>query len=681
MLKKLFYFGLLLPFFLLALHFKFAQAASTNLISNQSVETVNSSNSSLPLDWNQGSYGQNTTTFSYLNGGAEDGSRSLNINITAYTDGVMKWYFKDVAVIPNTQYYFSDYYKSSLETMWVARYTDSAGNYTYTLIQRLPASAAWVKAEATFTIPANVTKMTIFHEIYQVGYLQTDNFVLNQTTQITPTPTSVINPTVTLTPNPTPTGAPTATPAPTNTPVPTSVITPTMTPTPTPKPITTPTVTATPTPTPPSNNSYTVYDESLGSGWQNWSWSSTLNFNDTTHAYAGTRDISWTVNSAWGGLFLHNSSGVNTAGYNTLSFALQATQTGQKVDVSLYDKMDNMIGSGLALTNYGGDPVAGSYKVYSIPLSALGGSNMVINGIQIQDLSGSAEPAMYVDSIKLAGGAPTPTLTPTPTSIQTPTPTRIPTQTPIPTSTPTPKPTATPVPTATFTPTPTPTSSPTSFVRPLVSLTFDDGRRSQYIYGWPILQKYNMLGTFYIVISDLDGSYAMFPSEVVALYHAGNQIGSHTVTHPHMTTLSNSDMDWELAQSQNYLQTLLGTPVLDFAIPYGEYNNSVTTEIQKYYRSSRTVDYGYNEKGSIDFYHLKTQNITDTTTIGNVQTWVNQAKSDHSWLILVYHSIGDHPDSSSSTTQIFDGQLAAIKNSGVPVETMDQAIREIIPQL
>src|SRR5262245_37070817 len=81
----------------------------------------------------------------------------------------------------------------------------------------------------------------------------------------------------------------------------------------------------------------TLYDEALASGWtSSWSWSSNITVGSTNRAYSGTHSIAWTATSAWGGLYLHSNSGINTTGYDTLSFAVYANQS-SRLGVQLYD--------------------------------------------------------------------------------------------------------------------------------------------------------------------------------------------------------------------------------------------------------------------------------------------------------------------------------------------------------
>ena len=173
----------------------------------------------------------------------------------------------------------------------------------------------------------------------------------------------------------------------------------------------------------------------------------------------------------------------------------------------------------------------------------------------------------------------------------------------------------------------------------------------------------------------------MTPQQVITLHSAGNHIAAHTINHYDLTTLSFNRLRLELSQPQAYLQNLLGVAIRDFASPYGSYNSRVLSQIKNYYRSHRTVDEGFNTKSSLDLYKLKVQNVESSTTTNEIISWVSQAKQDHSWLILVYHEIKPNPSQWDTDPATFDSHMNAIKNSGVAVVTLDQAIGEILPQL
>lgn len=211
-----------------------------------------------------------------------------------------------------------------------------------------------------------------------------DALMLNTGATVTPTPTSINTPTPTPTTIPSPTSTPTSTSS---------------TPTPTPTTLPSPTPTSTTvTPTATSGNGYTVYDEALANGWQNWSWGSTVDFADASHPRTGTYDLAWTPTAGYAGLYLAMPSGMSTSGYTVLTIAVEASQANESAAIDLLDASNNILAT-VPLSNYGGNLVQGQYVVYTIPLSDLNASNKTIGAIQITDPLSTAQPVMYLDDI------------------------------------------------------------------------------------------------------------------------------------------------------------------------------------------------------------------------------------------------------------------------------------------
>lgn len=61
-------------------------------------------------------------------------------------------------------------------------------------------------------------------------------------------------------------------------------------------------------------------------------------------------------------------------------------------------------------------------------------------------------------------------------------------------------------------------------------------------------------------------------SQVQTMQQAGIAFGSHTVTHPVVGRLPPPEMERELADSKRFLEAKLGCPVLDFAFPFGKFD-------------------------------------------------------------------------------------------------------------
>jgi peptidoglycan/xylan/chitin deacetylase (PgdA/CDA1 family) len=222
------------------------------------------------------------------------------------------------------------------------------------------------------------------------------------------------------------------------------------------------------------------------------------------------------------------------------------------------------------------------------------------------------------------------------------------------------------------------------FARALASVTFDDGWLTDYTNALPVLQKHQLNATHYVITGLLGMPNRLSVDMLTAFQAGGDEIGSHTVDHQDLTTLSSSDLDDELSQSSQFLAANGFGQVQDFASPYGTYNGPALAAIETYYRSHRTVDVGFNTKGDLDPYRLKVQNISSTTTAAQVDAWAAQAAADRSWLILVYHDVVmdvAQGTSYSTTPTLLDAQLAALEAHGLPVLTIQKALDELLPQV
>ena len=216
----------------------------------------------------------------------------------------------------------------------------------------------------------------------------------------------------------------------------------------------------------------------------------------------------------------------------------------------------------------------------------------------------------------------------------------------------------------------------TGFNRPLVSLTFDDGFEENVTNALPVLNQYGFKSTQCYATQYVEGDPVQV-ANVQKFANAGHEICAHSVTHPFFTQIPIAQQDYELQHSRDFLRSITGQTVTNFASPYGDYNAAVNTEIGKYFSSHRTTDEGYNSKDNLDPYRLRVQNMTPTTTLAQFQEWVTKAKNDRTWLILVYHKIDSiNLDAFDTKTADFKAQMAWLIGTGVTVKTWHDALSE-----
>lgn len=151
-----------------------------------------------------------------------------------------------------------------------------------------------------------------------------------------------------------------------------------------------------------TGSALTIYNDALASGWNvALSWDTTVDTNNSSTVYAGSKAISDTATAGWAGLQLWNGTGIDTAPYNALQFAVRATRDNQPLAIYLRDSHGTNLTKPIALSSYGGYPTEAGWMVYTIPLTDLKASNVTVSGIVIHDWSSTAQPAVFIDSIQL----------------------------------------------------------------------------------------------------------------------------------------------------------------------------------------------------------------------------------------------------------------------------------------
>ena len=537
-----------------------ASVPSQNLITNPSVEKP-ATEPGVPANWQKGGWGDNTVSHRYRKGRAQEGRYSLLVTITRYKNGDAKWFFEPVSVEPNQHYVFSDYYRSNVPSELYLQIRDAAGNLSIQYLGPAPTSKRWTETLFHFTTPPTAAKVTVFHVITGVGYLQTDNFILElaQALQITD-------------------GVPNA----------------------------------------------SVEQAHAGTdapaGWQTGNWgknSATFTYLKTGHT--GRRSVKTEITAYSDGDAKWYFDPQPVAGGQCYRFTDWYRSNVPTLVAAMIILADGS-------TQYLGLPPAEpsrDWRRYStkflVPPGTVRASIFhVVGGVGY----------LIADDYS-------------------------------------------------FVPSPT-----VGFNRTLVSLTFDDGWKSVREQALPILQRYNAPATEYILtgVVGKDSEYMNLP-DLRHLADAGHQIASHSVNHFDLTKLRPRAVGREVRDSKKFLEKNGFAPIVDWASPYGISNIAITESVKATYRSQRSAQSGFNSKDDFDIYALKVQSVVLSTTAAEVQSWIEQAVRDKTWLILLYHEVATNNHEYSTTPAQLESHLEIIKKAGAPMVTVDQALREILPQL
>ena len=122
-----------------------------------------------------------------------------------------------------------------------------------------------------------------------------------------------------------------------------------------------------------------------------------------------------------------------------------------------------------------------------------------------------------------------------------------------------------------------------------ISITFDDGWAETYTRAFPLLKEAGLRANAAIWPVAIDGRYGGFMriDHVRALHDAGWTIVSHSMTHPHLTTVSDDSLEWQLRESKAWIERNgFRTPKF-FVVPFHNWGERERTAIKRHYSGAR----------------------------------------------------------------------------------------------
>ncbi|TZE81748.1 polysaccharide deacetylase family sporulation protein PdaB [Calorimonas adulescens] len=163
-----------------------------------------------------------------------------------------------------------------------------------------------------------------------------------------------------------------------------------------------------------------------------------------------------------------------------------------------------------------------------------------------------------------------------------------------------------------------------------------------------ILDHYNAKATFFLVGIWVDDH----PDMVKEIARRKHEIGNHSTSHPHMNSLSESEIEKELTITTEKIKALTGKDVKIFRPPFGEYNNRVVLTAKRlgYYVIQWDVD-------SLDWKGLSADAMAD-----RILPKVKEGS------IVLFHNDGEH------TPEVLPTVLNELKERGYSFVTVSELI-------
>lgn len=119
-----------------------------------------------------------------------------------------------------------------------------------------------------------------------------------------------------------------------------------------------------------------------------------------------------------------------------------------------------------------------------------------------------------------------------------------------------------------------------------VILTFDDGYADNYTELFPLLKKYQVKATIFVVTGTVDYNPRVLTSaQIREMSDSGLvSIQSHTHTHPYLNALSREEQERELLISKQQIVRMTGKEPYVLCYPSGRSNDDTLELVRSYYR-------------------------------------------------------------------------------------------------
>lgn len=212
----------------------------------------------------------------------------------------------------------------------------------------------------------------------------------------------------------------------------------------------------------------------------------------------------------------------------------------------------------------------------------------------------------------------------------------------------------------------------------MISFCFDDGWKNHISVVAPILKKYDIKGTFYVMsnpsrkmLSEREGRLTF--GDCKTLEKEGHEIGSHSRTHKNLVLwFWNAKKEIFLSKKEFEDKGLI---IQTFAYPYGWANAYVAKLVRKAgFIGARAYLRHTPKNESLKNYLLPTKALVKNTNFDIVKSWIDQAIEKKEWLILTFHDVRIDPYFFDTTPKILEEICSYVTQKNIETCTISQGV-------
>lgn len=182
----------------------------------------------------------------------------------------------------------------------------------------------------------------------------------------------------------------------------------------------------------------------------------------------------------------------------------------------------------------------------------------------------------------------------------------------------------------------------------VVALTFDDGPTEKVNQILPLLDKYNVKATFFLIGQDIE----KYPDGAQQIAKAGHQIGNHTYSHNRMVFKTPSFIKKELEKTDQLIRKAGYTGDIDFRPPYGKKLVGLPYYLKK--QNKETITWNIEPDSFYSTASDKVKYVEENVTPGS---------------IILLHPMYEDAD---QALQTIEGVIHALMEKGYTFVTVDE---------
>jgi len=214
----------------------------------------------------------------------------------------------------------------------------------------------------------------------------------------------------------------------------------------------------------------------------------------------------------------------------------------------------------------------------------------------------------------------------------------------------------------------------------VASLSFDDLCQSAYLQAFPLLEKYGFKATWFVACDSVGTTDPnscckkyMTWDEINAVALQNHEIGSHSLSHPRLSTLAGNQklLLQELQDSKKQIESMTSQKVDSFAYPFsdkGDAHGNVITLTGKIYKYCRCGDRDLNHwpfRLNALFAWPLYEKFYDIEHTKNI---IDSCINNDAWLIFYTHDIEEKPSDFGCSPKYFENVLKYLTESRVTVK-------------